>query len=867
MTTHTAAIQKAYIAFFNRPADPLGLAWWEKQVADNGGNLAAVINAFSASQEYRDLYAGLNNAQIVNQLYNNLFGRDAEKAGLEFWVDALSRGTVNVGNIAFTMANGAQGDDAKVMANKVEVAQAFTAEVDTTPEILGYAGAAAAQVAREFLATVGATEASRDAAKAVVATQVAATVAAGGNGGTPGQTFTLTDKVGEQVTGTANNDTIKAVLGGAGATLNTGDVVDGGGGTDTLEIIATAKVLPAGFETKSVENIVVTNLTGGFDVTDKLGVAAFDGAKTITLASNVVDGATVTGLAEGQTFGLKGTSAVNSTTKADVTAEYAATAKVASVSLNNASLEAGATDGTLTVDGAALETLNVAGSSKVTGGTADTIEILEGAAVKTVKTINVTANAALALDVDNFTAATKVNVTGPGKANLNILGAAVKTLTATAAAGGVTATGSAALQEVTTGAGKDSITLGAALADKGFVRLGLGDDKLNIASNAVAKGAVIELGDGNDSIVGTGAVNVDAVVDGGAGTDTLAVALVNVSNGAAFKNFENVDLVGLGGRTFDAELIGSSNTIGKLVLSGNSGSVNAAIENVAKGIGLDITGSDAHGLTVVQKGASAADSKTDTFTVTFAGADAAAASTITAASLTLNGIETVNIVSGGGKNISNELTALVSDKAEKLVVTGDKALTVTKVYKTGTMESDVLKEVDASGMTGALKLDLAATNSQLTVKLGGGDDVITATVDSGTGTSPSAASAPDKLIGFNKATAEELAAGKGYDLVFVDDIAGVGYAVAANAAGTTTDVKITDGVVSFSTLLAAPGSLSDAIAEINSDVTLGNAVVFQYGANSYLFVQNGTQDLVVELTGLTGITKLGEVGTDQFYVM
>ncbi|HZH28966.1 MAG TPA: DUF4214 domain-containing protein [Azospirillaceae bacterium] len=161
-------LQKLYIAFFNRPADPGGLAWWEQRVSEAGGNLAAVVNAFSAAPEYKALYDGLSNAQVVNQLYRNLFGRDAEPAGLDFWTGALEGGVVNVGNIAYTMTNGAQGDDAKVIANKAKVAEAFTAALDTTTEVLSYSGPAAAVNGRALLSQVDATAASVDAALAAI---------------------------------------------------------------------------------------------------------------------------------------------------------------------------------------------------------------------------------------------------------------------------------------------------------------------------------------------------------------------------------------------------------------------------------------------------------------------------------------------------------------------------------------------------------------------------------------------------------------------------------------------------------------------------------------------------------------------------
>ena len=93
--------------------------------------------------------------------------------------------------------------------------------------------------------------------------------------------------------------------------------------------------------------------------------------------------------------------------------------------------------------------------------------------------------------------------------------------------------------------------------------------------------------------------------------------------------------------------------------------------------------------------------------------------------------------------------------------------------------------------------------------------------------------------------------------------------VDADAAGSTTAVKVKDGVVDFSVLTSGPTSLSAALALVDTATgTAGDTVVFEYGGDTYTFTQNGSADLVVKLVGLTGVTKLVEIGTtDTFYVM
>jgi len=77
MAVYTDAIQKLYVAYFNRPADYEGLAFWEGVLNRTNGDLSLVSSTFAKSTEYQAQVAGKSYYQIVNQIYNNLFNRDA----------------------------------------------------------------------------------------------------------------------------------------------------------------------------------------------------------------------------------------------------------------------------------------------------------------------------------------------------------------------------------------------------------------------------------------------------------------------------------------------------------------------------------------------------------------------------------------------------------------------------------------------------------------------------------------------------------------------------------------------------------------------------------------------------------------------
>src|SRR5471032_2041407 len=155
MGIYTTQIEQLYVAYFGRPADPSGLAYWNSVVTANNGNLSAVSAAFAASAEYKaDYPATLDNNHLVNAVYQNLFGHSADLAGLNFYATLLSNGSLTIDKIVTQIATGAQGTDLVAYNAKVTAATAFTNSLNTTQDVLAYSGAAANIVAKGFLASV-----------------------------------------------------------------------------------------------------------------------------------------------------------------------------------------------------------------------------------------------------------------------------------------------------------------------------------------------------------------------------------------------------------------------------------------------------------------------------------------------------------------------------------------------------------------------------------------------------------------------------------------------------------------------------------------------------------------------------------------
>lgn len=152
-TQYDTQIQQLYVAYFNRPADATGLAYWANYLT-TGGTVAQISAAFSQSLEYQVAYNQTTNAGIVTQVYQNLFGRAPEASGLAFWVQALTNKSITVDNMVTTIATAAQGTDKVAFDSKVVVAVAFTNALDTAAEQAGYSGADANTAAKDLLTTI-----------------------------------------------------------------------------------------------------------------------------------------------------------------------------------------------------------------------------------------------------------------------------------------------------------------------------------------------------------------------------------------------------------------------------------------------------------------------------------------------------------------------------------------------------------------------------------------------------------------------------------------------------------------------------------------------------------------------------------------
>ena len=381
--------------------------------------------------------------------------------------------------------------------------------------------------------------------------------AAGVQPGTPGSSFSLTNAVGEQIIGTANDDTITGVLGATSgsndSTLNIGDVVDGAGGRDTFGLIIDPGTnLPAGATIRNVE-IVNLDIRGGSPDATLLTSGAYQGVEQLWQVDNQAGAGTFqnVSVATGVTAGFRSTGVAAT---AQTVANTVATATAADKSV------AAAVDGVAT--GSAVSFAGTGPSSQLETATiSGSVTTIANANV-----LNVNADA----NVETLNAGISSNTT------LNVAGVNVETLDASKSGGDLTldVTGLASIDNVIGGSGRDTLSVDVENGNDEFsVNMGAGNDTVILQGTGGGSDdkASIALGAGRDTIQAQTVQNIQAAAPS---NTNLLDNIITVSD---FSTSEDVlDLQGAGAKLTAAQL-DSANTATNLftALTGVAGIIGA----------------------------------------------------------------------------------------------------------------------------------------------------------------------------------------------------------------------------------------------------------------------------------------------------
>lgn len=477
----------------------------------------------------------------------------------------------------------------------------------------------------------------------------------------------------------------------ADATLGTSGSVFVTGGT-SVNVVQTSGAAAA---TKAANNYTVTQ-----------GKVTVTGTAATTTVSVTQDAAVTVAAGAGATGAIGVAAGAVEVLDVNRTSNTLA-GSITTVSLNNF--------GAATVNSGALTTLNLAGKgTSVDASTlgalttpANTALALNVNGLTTTGTVNIDTDIKT-LNLASSTNASTINLLTNGATALNISGDAKVTLT------GQTATANQVIT-VTNTAGA---VLGTELDNSAKFTGGAGADSILLGATTKAH----DMGDGDDVVtVSVTVLGAGGSVNGGAGKDTLVANTSGSSFSAdpAFGGFEVLRVAGLAAQ-------GSHNANGFSELEIGAVAAATTFTNVAAGVGLTVLAAPGFATTVTLANATGT---ADVFNLTLK-----SAATMAAGSITIAGVETVNITNTDtltttASGINTNTLTLVAAAAKSVVVTGNAGLTLTN---TG---SAAITSFDASGVTGAaadaaaLAVTYTSANAtvgeSVTIKGGSGNDVLT----------------------------------------------------------------------------------------------------------------------------------------------
>lgn len=672
-TTNKDLIQKLYIAFYGRPADPGGLRYWAQQLPDNAkltdDATKELIGRFVNSAEAADRFGNPSIESTVARIYTQAFHRDATDA------EKAAFAGKTVTDVLVSVLSVSSGTDFAALNNKLDYANMFVNYLDPNGN-----GIPDDAPGGKFMATFsGNTDAEDIKAKMQwidsvtypTESSVLADVKVIADAGdkiltespVTGQTFTLTTGA-DALTGTSGDDTFVA----SEATLSSADVLDGKEGTDMLRYASSgnAAVNEAGFEAKNIETVQVTS--------DATGGTTFD----------------VTGVTELETFR-------NFNSSEDVTLTgMKALVDVELVSIGSAGL--GAND-----------------------PTPDTTLVFNAAVV------------AGANDAINVKLNGNLNVDGTAIGDLTANGVEIFNVTTEGAATSMGTIISNSLKTVNI-AGDQNLTIGNNLVGATTIDAHTFTGNLSVVADSGARDVVVTGGTGNDRADFSNGWDANDIFNGGDGTDTLGltyavattIAAANSGTATSVEVLDVTTAANVNG-TIDMDNFAS---VEKVILNaGINTGVTATIADAVTGLAveLDVDAAVTGTLVVNLK----TDGTADELTVTLDNIDAR--DTVTA--IKVADAETLNIsaidttVAGNGDVTVTDLTAT---EAKTLNLSGSADITIANTVDPAT---PVLSVINASAATGNVTISNTNTAAAgATITLGSGNDVFNVATSNGADT-------------------------------------------------------------------------------------------------------------------------------------
>lgn len=863
------------------------VALYEANPGTQAQKLQALANQLAQTSVYTSMHPNFETAEEFAADFLTPLGLQNDATARDFVIAKYNAG-VPKGQImyeGYAALNAVPADGAA----QYVAANAILNNKTTVAEFYSTNGGVATDLAslQTVIATVTADPATVQAAKDAIT-----------QGGSLGQTFTLTTNQ-DVVTGTAGADSFVASVavlqGGATTdTLQSFDQIDGGAGSDTLNV--TLNATPAAAVTPSLTSVETVNLRATGAVTLNLsastGVTAVNVDNSTAVATLTSIGGAAVGVAnQKQNVNINGSTATAlalnldtvGTSATDITVDigsatanaatsFAITANNAHVTLVETTASAATTSATIAGTGSneiTFAAADLASLTSVTTSGAGSVD-LRGGALAAVKTLT-GGDGGLKATVTNATAGAVTATTGGGADTLSFVGAGVKSVSA--------------------GAGKDSVSVNTSnLSATSTVDLGAGDDSLTFATAGFqfAAGATLTGGDGTDTIGMTKA-------------DYATISAYTAANLAKVTGFEVLSISDalVTGDTLDVSKIAGivSFTAAAGVTTGNT----ATASNLGANSTVTLAGAAANNgtLTATLKTDTSADAMTLVINKDFTdNNDTTSTASAATTAFTAADVETLT-VNSTGKNtslpftavdgykadtITNTLNLTGSNKLTGITVTGDQALVLSS-----TAAMTKLATVDASANTGGLTFDgsladMTTATSSVAMTITGSATAANSVIGTGRADTIVGGAKADTLVGGGGADA--MTGGAGNDifaysvpndstLINLDTIAdfsantfgngtagaaGTGAGAVASRTGDVIQLDVAAAQAGVGVKVGVQANSSDAqtfLQNVAADATANEVGVALDSSSGRLYIDwdsNGTADSVIQLTGATTIT-------------
>ncbi|MGJ0311916.1 beta strand repeat-containing protein [Aliarcobacter cryaerophilus] len=608
-------------------------------------------------------------------------------------------------------------------------------------------------------------------------------------------------------------------------------------GDQTNEITVSAKQANGTTNTTNVADFKIASKTDGTTpgstaviLTEKFGDVVVDDNATKSITTITLDGFDNAALGAGGSLDKLAT--LNLTNGQGSAAGTVLTSTVATLTVNVDDMA-----GTVDLDGSAATTLKTLTLNA--NGEASSFA-LDANAVETL-TIAAAANLDISAAGTKLSALKTVTITGAKNVDLGDLSGSTSfaTLNASAAKGGITAEVDGTKATVTTGSGKDVITVSTATITQA-INLGDGDDILDLSAlNDLTGLATISGGAGSDTVVLKATNANDAT-----GLSLLATSAIFKSKVTEFEKLEIANDLGSSAKVNVGNLGYNyviTNAIATNVLTLDNMANNGTVElNAAK------TGSTDNVEVLVKD---AATGKADVLNVVLNVNAGENHGTLTAASvetikITATDSTPVNTITGAD-SIDTSVFALAATSAKTVTITGNAHLNLDMTTATNT----AVTLIDASTMKG--NLTVTASNAGMTVKGGDGNDTL------------SVVGAKSGVI---------LTGGKGTDTFDVSKFDSSGN---AGSAVTITDLTAGETIkfaaagtgaekfVSSKITLIAEATFTEYVAEASKVASADGAksiAWFQFNNNTFVVQDiNGTSgldagDIIVKINGVKDLS-------------